>query len=197
MSDGHKWRRFWERGLLRFFRIAIAAIALLSSVWWSVAGHAAAAQHSGETVVQGTVRDAAGKAVAGASVIAVEARTPSKQDVTKTDADGGFSFPALPAGSYTFLAEQAGERSRSVTGVSLVEGDRKQIQLVLGAADQMSFSDAPDFTVAGVTDWTAVGGHGSDSILRTSEELARETAPIPAPSARPSQIGRASCRERV
>ena len=40
---------------------------------------------------------------------------------------------------------------------------------------QMDFSDTPDFKIAGVTDWTAVGGHGSDATLRTSEELARET----------------------
>jgi tetratricopeptide (TPR) repeat protein len=39
----------------------------------------------------------------------------------------------------------------------------------------MEFSDQPNFTIAGVTDWTAVGGHGSDSTLRTSEALARET----------------------
>jgi tetratricopeptide (TPR) repeat protein len=39
----------------------------------------------------------------------------------------------------------------------------------------MEFSDKPNFTIAGVTDWTAVGGHGSDSALRTSEDLARET----------------------
>lgn len=38
----------------------------------------------------------------------------------------------------------------------------------------MEFADAPNFTVAGVTDWTAVGGHGSDATLRTSEALARE-----------------------
>ncbi len=39
----------------------------------------------------------------------------------------------------------------------------------------MEFADQPNFTVAGVTDWTAVGGHGSDSTLRTSETLASET----------------------
>ncbi len=39
----------------------------------------------------------------------------------------------------------------------------------------MEFADKPNFTVAGVTDWTAVGGHGSDATLRTSEALARET----------------------
>ncbi|MGA8939443.1 MAG: GH92 family glycosyl hydrolase [Acidobacteriaceae bacterium] len=43
---------------------------------------------------------------------------------------------------------------------------------------QMEFSDAPNFTVAGVTDWTAVGGHGSDATLRTSESLASATASL-------------------
>jgi tetratricopeptide (TPR) repeat protein len=38
----------------------------------------------------------------------------------------------------------------------------------------MEFADEPKFAIAGVTDWTAVGGHGSDSTLRTSEELSRE-----------------------
>ncbi|AXC11291.1 hypothetical protein ACPOL_1955 [Acidisarcina polymorpha] len=42
----------------------------------------------------------------------------------------------------------------------------------------MEFADKPNFTVAGVTDWTAVGGHGSDASLRTSEALARETSAL-------------------
>lgn len=45
----------------------------------------------------------------------------------------------------------------------------------------MEFADKPDFTIAGVTDWTAVGGHGSDSTLRTSEDLARETQALKPP----------------
>ena len=47
---------------------------------------------------------------------------------------------------------------------------------------EFEFSDKPDFTVAGVTDWTAVGGHGSDVTLRTSESLARETLTLKAPA---------------
>jgi tetratricopeptide (TPR) repeat protein len=43
------------------------------------------------------------------------------------------------------------------------------------ASQAMEFADKPDFAVAGVTDWTAVGGHGSDVTLRTSEALTRET----------------------
>ena len=44
----------------------------------------------------------------------------------------------------------------------------------------MEFADKPDFAVAGVTDWTAVGGHGSDSSLRTSEALTREALTLKA-----------------
>ncbi len=47
----------------------------------------------------------------------------------------------------------------------------------------MEFADQPNFTVAGVTDWTAVGGHGSDASLRTSEALARETLTLKSPGA--------------
>jgi len=50
------------------------------------------------------------------------------------------------------------------------------------AEKEMEFSDKPDFAVAGVTDWTAVGGHGSDATLRTSESLARETMALKAPA---------------
>ena len=44
----------------------------------------------------------------------------------------------------------------------------------------IEFSDKPAYSVAGVTDWTAVGGHGSDSTLRTSEELNREALALKA-----------------
>jgi tetratricopeptide (TPR) repeat protein len=50
----------------------------------------------------------------------------------------------------------------------------------------MEFSDKPSFTVAGVTDWTNVGGHGSDTKLRTSESLAKETAALKSGESGPS-----------
>src|SRR5205807_3844874 len=43
------------------------------------------------------------------------------------------------------------------------------------SSEPMQFSDSTDFTVAGITDWTAAGGHGSDVNLRTSETLANDT----------------------
>ena len=52
----------------------------------------------------------------------------------------------------------------------------------------MEFSDDPDFRIAGVTDWTAVGGHGSDATLRTSEDLARETLALKSRTSRADGI---------
>ena len=135
--------------------------------------------------IKGTVLDSTGKPVGDASVRlelkdvsgVVEAAVE-----TKTSAAGGFVFSALPAGSYTLSAEKSGLRSRSTTVVASPDGNQKPVDLVLAAASSapssapaMEFADKPNFTVAGVTDWTAVGGHGSDATLRTSEALARET----------------------
>jgi tetratricopeptide (TPR) repeat protein len=42
-------------------------------------------------------------------------------------------------------------------------------------ADGIEFSDEPNFTVAGITDRSNLGLHGSDTTARTSDALARET----------------------
>jgi len=96
-----------------------------------------------------------------------------------TGADGGFLFPSLPAGAYILSADKAGFQTRT-TPVDALTAGGKRIDVVLepvqpNAAGAMEFADKPNFTVAGVADWTAAGGHGSDTTLRASEALARET----------------------
>jgi tetratricopeptide (TPR) repeat protein len=44
--------------------------------------------------------------------------------------------------------------------------------------DKPEFYDEPTFIVAGVTDGASGGGHGSDTILRSSESLAKATASL-------------------
>ena len=148
--------------------------------------------------VSGTVHDSAGNPVADASVFFEERATAASVE-TKTKADGAFSFLALRPGTYTVRAEKAGLRSRASASLLLSLGEKKQVDLVLepsqqsqlpppntkksGSSEAMEFDDKPSFAVAGVTDWTNVGGHGSDTKLRTSESLAKETATLkPDPS---------------
>jgi tetratricopeptide (TPR) repeat protein len=164
------------------------ALVAIASVFASVTAAALppSPQHLKGATIQGRVFDSASNPVGDAAVQleATGARAPSQ---TRTNAAGAFEFSALSTGSYTLSAAKAGLRSRATAPLALSDGDRKHIDLVLetsgAAAQPMDFSDTPNFTVAGVTDWTAVGGHGSDSILRTSEDLARETLALKAQSA--------------
>jgi tetratricopeptide (TPR) repeat protein len=165
--------------------VALVAIASVFAPVTAAAQQPSSQPLKGATI-QGRVLDSAGKPVGDAEVQleATGARAPLQ---TRTNAAGAFEFSDLSTGSYTLGAAKAGLRSRATAPLALSDRDRKHIDLVLeasgAAAQPMGFSDTPNFTVAGVTDWTAVGGHGSDSILRTSEDLARETLALKAQGA--------------
>jgi tetratricopeptide (TPR) repeat protein len=144
------------------------------------------AQPSNPAAIQGTVVDAAHNPVAGASVRLEQKDHPGALE-TKTNPSGAFVFSTLRAGTYQLSSEKSGLRSRAMEALALSEGEQKHVDLVLEAAQAnhanssasaspgaIEFTDQPNFTVAGVTDWTAAGGHGSDSALRTGEDLARE-----------------------
>jgi tetratricopeptide (TPR) repeat protein len=147
------------------------------------------AQNRDGITIQGKVLNSGGKSVGEASVL-LEQEGTLKHIQTKADAAGVFAFTALPPGRYFLSAEKSGQKTHGAVVVALNQGNRKNVDLILEAspniqADSLAtspsptqaveFSDKPNFTIAGVTDWTAVGGHGSDSALRTSEDLARET----------------------
>jgi tetratricopeptide (TPR) repeat protein len=151
-------------------------------------------QYSDEVTIQGKVLNSAGKSVGDASVW-LEQESTLKRVEKKTNAAGAFAFTTLAPGRYLLSAEKSGRKSRGPVVLALAQGDRKDIDLILevspdnrsdssalspSPAQAMQFSDKPNFTIAGVTDWTAVGGHGSDSALRTSEDLARETLTLKA-----------------
>jgi tetratricopeptide (TPR) repeat protein len=165
--------------------IAVAALFLASTNVEAIAQQAGAEQAE-RTVIKGMVRDAAGKPVGDATVRIEQKGAPSVE--VRSDAQGAFEFPATAAGSYRVSAEKDGLRSRIAEVNSPISAREAPIVLTLqgpGSADfhaapsssepPMEFADAPNFTVAAVTDWTAAGGHGSDASLRTSEALTRET----------------------
>jgi tetratricopeptide (TPR) repeat protein len=164
----------------RYWR-CLGSVLVAAAVLMSVLVPMALAQQANGGTVKGTIVDSAGKLVDGASVRLVKAGVAAAAE-TKTDAAGTFTFSALPVGDYQLMAEKALLSSRSRTIRIESPDDKKRADLVLdqAAAQGMEFADKPNFTVAGVTDWTAVGGHGSDSSLRTSEALTRETLTLKA-----------------
>ncbi|WP_182275820.1 carboxypeptidase regulatory-like domain-containing protein [Granulicella sp. 5B5] len=128
--------------------------------------------------VRGTVKDAKGAAVTGAAVRLREAAGVDVQAIT--DGAGRFVLPAVAQGDASVTASARGMEARAdVSAAKLVEPMVLVLRPAGNSVGEMEFSDAPKFSVAGVTDWTAVGGHGSDATLRTSESLASATASLP------------------
>jgi tetratricopeptide (TPR) repeat protein len=195
VNDFYKSRSYIETVSSRFLRCAFSVIAAVISVFHLAAlAQQTHTQHVDGVTIQGNVLNSAGKSVGDASVW-LEQEGTLKRVETKTNAQGAFAFATLASGRYLLSAEKSGQKSHDTIVIASPEGDRKDIDLILYASadlrsdpktpspspsQAMKFSDEPNFTIAGVTDWTAVGGHGSDSALRTSEDLARETLTLKA-----------------
>lgn len=168
--------------------VIFALIALASLLCPVAAMPQASPKHPSGATIRGRVLGLDGRSVSGATVSLAEK---GSQDVatTETKADGTFAFSSLAMGAYRLSAEKTGLRSHIADVSTSSANDLETVDLVLqkaetgsgsgassaSGAQAMQFSDQPNFTIAGVTDWTAVGGHGSDSTLRTSESLAGAT----------------------
>jgi Tfp pilus assembly protein PilF len=170
-------------------------VALLGVLLAHVAlGHAQALPTS--SILDGTVRDAHGKAVGGATVHLLK-RGASEDRKLQTDAKGEYRYPQLESGEYTIRAEKPGLPEAAFGPFTLGEGQSTRIELQLGAPDQKQadtgtdapqFFDPPQFTVAGVTDAMNHGGHGSDAVSRTTQSLTREVSALNSTgSSRPSE----------
>ncbi len=162
-----------------------ASWALLVVLLASVAlGHAQALPTS--STLDGTVRDAHGKAVGGATVHLLK-RGASEDRKLQTDAKGEYRYAQLESGEYTLRAEKPGLGEAAFGPFTLREGQSTRIELQLGAPDQTQagastdapqFFDQPQFTVAGVTDAMNHGGHGSDAVSRTTQSLTGEVSAL-------------------
>lgn len=164
----------------------------------------ASPKHLGGATIRGTVLSLDGKPV-NEAIVSLEKKNSPGAEEAKTNAAGAFTFTSLSRGNYRLSAGKSGSRSPTIDVIASSEKDMEKVDLVLqvpglasnsdtpsaSTAQAMEFADQPKFTVAGVTDWTAVGGHGSDSTLRTSESLASETATL-----KPESAGRGTATAR-
>ncbi len=153
---------------------------------------ASAAQESATAVIEGTVRDAAGAPVTGATML-LEDKGSSRTVKAQTDARGAYLLRTDHAGTYKLRAGKPGWADTVADSIVLSKGDERHVDLVLNPATSagrglassaasaksstgsMEFADEPNFSVAGITDWSDLGLHGSAASSRTSESLAKQT----------------------
>src|SRR6202158_5002372 len=137
--------------------------------------------------LRGAVRNSQGKPVAGAT-IHLQGKDSSLAQTTRSELEGNYGFIALAGGVYILRAEMPGYGDTEIPSVFFGPKEAKNIDLVLrpakneasktAPAQAPEFFDKPQFAVAGVTDTTSLGGHGSDTIVRTRETLAKETVSL-------------------
>ena len=193
-------RRQIARTLLVLLAIAAANVCANASAVPAQSETQAEAIHAA-TKIEGRVSNATGEGIAGATLwLEHDADTAALEVVT--GADGKYEFVLADGGRYKLKVMKDGYRDAGVDAIELKAGSSKKVDVILekeggkaeasaktdsngkdGTQDSgktMEFSDEPNFTVAGVTDWSNAGLHGSDANARTSETLVKETSALKA-----------------
>ncbi len=168
--------------------IPLLAIATTPSAAWAQ-GKAQAESHPATSMVQGHVRNSDGHPMAGVTVSLDFANgTATETWRAQTNSSGDYRFEGVRAGSYTVRIQGTENTVALIKSVEVAAGESKKVDLVVEASPPTSqdtssssakspeFFDQPTFTVAGVTQAANAGGHGSDTVLRNSEALVRDTA---------------------
>ncbi len=146
--------------------------------------HAQSQVSRNSSTLQGTIRDSNGTPVAGAAVyLQAKDKDASPILIAHTEADGTYRRSPVREGLYTLRSKAAGFVDAAFGPFTIDKGETKKIDLTLipsktstspGPAEAPQFYDEPQFTVAGVTDTTSLGGHGSTATARNTESLTRK-----------------------
>jgi hypothetical protein len=98
-----------------------------------VAGALAAQAQIVGANLSGSVHDASGAAVSGATVVVRQVETGATRTLA-TDSEGRFFAPSVPVGPYTVSAAREGFETQQQTGIVLTVGQSLQLNFVLGLA---------------------------------------------------------------
>jgi Tfp pilus assembly protein PilF len=169
----------------RLFRFLTTAAIFVASLVPVGANQSPSTENS--AALRGTISDSQNHALEGVAV-SLENKDTGKILNATTDSQGHYRFAGLARGTYMLRVDRKGSHAASKGPLVLEQGQEVVIDLLLqpdaasesnkSTAAPMEFSVEPTFTVAGVTDPTNIGGHGSAGAVRTGESLARATASL-------------------
>lgn len=146
---------------------------------------AAAACGQSAGTLEGLVRDGQGHAIGGSTVY-LKPQGGGATMQAHADAAGKYRFTGVAAGAYLLRAEGGTSQALTLDGTTVKTAD---------LTVEYAFFDQPNFIVAGVTDPAARGGHGSDTVLRSAEALAKATVELAAGP--PGKFGEGDALEKV
>lgn len=128
---------------LRSLRSIVASLLIALAVLMVSSGIRA----QGEASIWGVVTDSSGAVVASASVKVQNSETGAVRSVV-TDTQGRYDAPLLPVGGYSVTVDKTGFQSQTKTGVSLVVGERVEVDVALGLSQvqqSVTVTEHPDY----------------------------------------------------
>lgn len=126
--------------------------------------------------IRGHVHDTKGLVIPG---VTIEFRSTKSSSPTIVQSDGTGSFTVTALGSGTYSIHATKNALAADASVTIESADPVPLDLILKPeTSSVEFSDDPNFVVAGVTDNTYMGSHGSDAGPRTAEDLSKATATL-------------------
>ncbi len=179
-----------QKGLRAVLLVAIALAGLQPTLTFALQGIPETSGKS-DTKIEGRVCNASGEALADALVWLVNDAEEKVADA-ETGADGKFILTVPRQGTFVLEVKKDGFRPVRMELTGPVGRPSQHPNVVMeklettrdgGVSKTMEYSDQPNFTIAGVTDFNGAGVHGSDVNVRTSETLAKETAALKSNSA--------------
>src|SRR3984957_635268 len=167
--------------------VRVLGVCMALTVWSILPVYSQVKNNEKSAVVAGTVWDSANRPVANATVF-LESDDHARKFTVQSDSRGQYRFEAVPSGSYELRVSKSGYGIAKNGPFVLHNAESKSVELRLAAESvaatdkddsaAVKFSDEIHFNVAGVSDPSNLGGHGSDTVLRTKETLAKETASL-------------------
>ena len=143
MSDKVRDSQTSCRRLLCWTALACSVAMVLAVVFATVAP--AAFGQANEGSIEGSVLDQSGGAVPNAQLTATQDATGARFYAT-SGADGLFTFPVLPVGTYTIAVEHAGFGKYTRKNVTVTVGGRLTLEMTLsvaGQTEEVTVSDQP------------------------------------------------------
>jgi len=140
-----------------------------------------AQDHSSQIMLRGKVTDQSGAEVPDAVILFDPDSGPPRVSV-KAGGQGTFECRIDNTKKHLLQISRQGFKTKTVViSAGYTANEVLNVVLEVGSGNlvyDMQFSDSPNFTVAGVTDWSNVGLHGSDVNVKTSEALTKDAAAL-------------------
>jgi len=179
LQNAKTW--YGQKAVVRSRKRALALPREWLAIFLFLSCGAAAAQGSkaGAASIHGLVKDGSGAPLSDVSLI-LQSKDLATTFTTTTNAQGSYTLTGLAAGQYSLQAKKSGYINSDLKSLVIAVRDTETQDFVLkiNPVAATEFFDKPEFTVSGVVDTTALGGHGSDTVVRARESIAKDTVKL-------------------